>query len=457
VRGVDIDLSKGLGEIADDAPTAHLSAEALWRDGTRRRNRRRAGAATAVVASVALLAGGVVVAGGVLRTDPPPVADASTQGRLPDRVWMPSPWTQGTARAGDPGRIAVMFWDNGQRRSLGGPEGGGYVTVSAVDGAYRYLDADGLQLDGATPPVLSPDGRYLAYQLASPGAAAPTDPSRGWAVYDAQTGAVRRHVPDDVPLGVGTSSPVWTPDSSTLLMDVCRVTQVDASTQSCTTRRTDVWEVPTDEHWSISGVLAADVVGRSGQDLLVREGQDGPVGRLDVRSGEVEQLGRPGGGTYTEQTLGIDPTGRRATVATVFERLSGWDLEVVREGLGPRDGTEVAVPVVEGARYVEALDVLEDGRVLAAVQTEADGWSIALTDAASPLARRDVVGLGDYGGAQLQVATALAATPTATGVRPPDLRDPRAGIGGIALALGLAGGVALAAWRRRRGPLGAAR
>ena len=454
---MDLDLQQGLDAIAADAPTARLDPDDLWRAGVRRRNRGRGATTAAVLAAVALLAGGVTVAGEVVRTDPPPIADSTTRGTLPDRVWMPSPWTQGTDRAGDPGRIAVMFWDNGRRQSFGGPDGGGFVTVSAVDGTYRYLDADDLQHDGANPPVLSPDGRYVAYQLADPGAVVPTDPARGWAVYDAQTGAVRRHVPDEVPLGLGAGEPVWTPDSSTLLMDVCRVTQVDASSQSCTTRRTDVWDVRTDEHWSISGVLAADVVGRSGEDLLVRDGEDGPVGRLDVRSGEVERLGRPGGGELTEQTIGIDPAGRRATVATVLERLSGWDLEVVREGLGPRDGREVAVPVVEDARYVEVLDVLDDGRVLAVVQTREDGLTVRLTDASSPQTLREVVRLGEHGGALPQVATALATVPTTPGVRPPEIRDPRLAVGGIVLALGLAGGVGLVAWRRRRGPLGVRR
>ncbi len=444
MEGVDIDLQQGLGQIADDAPTAHLSADALWREGVRRRNRRRAAVATAALAAVALVAGAVGLAAtpGVLRTDRTPPAASSATGHLPDRVWMPSPWTPGTGRAGDPGRIAVLFWDNGQRRSGGGADGGGWMSVSAVDGRYRYLDLPDLLFDGSDAPVLSPDGRYLAYPLRAGGADASLTVSRGWAVYDAQTGRVRRHLPAGAPKGLGNSTIVWTPDSRVLLMDVCRVTSVSKDSLSCNATRTDLWDVTTGRQWSVRGTFAADVVGRDGDRLVVSRHRRG-LGEMDVATGRTRDLG-------------LEPPAGRSTLAVAWG-----DPAVVLTGPGSTNqGTLrlATVPVRDDVatgplRTVESFegDVEEVGGVLADGRVVLTGLSPVRVGLLDPSGRRTELVRFDAGwtGALPQVATELAAEPTVPGVRPPHVRDPR--LVGAAAALGLAVLVGLGLlWRRRR-------
>ncbi|GAA1912834.1 hypothetical protein [Nocardioides marmoribigeumensis] len=450
---MDIDLKQGLGEIADDARVAHLAADPLWRQGIQRRNRRRAGTVAGTLAVLALVAGvvGIAATPGRLRTEQAPPAAALDETHLPDRVWMPSPWTPGTNRAGDPGRIAVLFWDNGRRRSSGGADGGGWVSVSAVDGKYRYLDLPDLLFDGSDAPVLSPDGRYLAYPLRTAGADdASAGVSRGWAVYDAQTGRVRRHLPEGTPKGVGQGAIVWGPDSRVLLLDVCRVTEVTRDSLSCETKSTDVWDVTTDRHSSMTGAFASEVVGRSGDDLLLRSGRR--LDRLDVRTARAEPLGRTGSvpDNGLEATF-VDRAGTVATMATAPQSQGPNDrisLQVARQQLG--EGAPVAQPrtLVSEVDSIEPLEVTADGRVLALMSWRGGPTVVARVDSTAPSSATDLVRFVEFRGALPQVATDLAAVPTVAGVRPPDVRDPRLVGGGTALLLAAVAGVGLL-WRRR--------
>ncbi len=460
---MDIDLTQALDEIAADAPTPDLTAGALWRRGIRRRNRRRAGVLTATLAVAALVAGAVGVAAtpGTLHTDEAPPASAVDDAHLPDRVWMPSPWTPGTDRAGDPGRIAVLFWDNGRRQSLSPvrrDSGGGFLAVSAVDGSYRYLDLPDLVLDAGSEPALSPDGRYLAYALRSAGADDPAAVTTGWAVYDARSGRTVRHVPRGTPKGVGQSALAWSPDSRTLLADVCTVTQVDAGSLSCETRRTDAWDVATGALRELAGAVASQVVGTAGGDLLLQSGRR--LERLDVTTGRTTPVGRVGVTSETgEEAAAV--AGGVATVATVrYEGIErGGDalavddqttlaLRVTRHRL---DGSALGRPwvPVRRAAQVDPLTVGPDGSVTT-LTTLPSERPVVLR-----LTRDDATVVTGFEpgwtGSMAQVARDLLDEPTVPGVRPPEVTDPRAVGGGVGLGLLAAAGLGLAWLRRRRG------
>jgi hypothetical protein len=462
---VDIDLQQGLGEIADDAPTAHLTADTLWRQGIRRRNRRRVGAVTSGLAVLALVAAAVGVAAtpGLLRTEQPPPASATREAHLPARVWQASGWTPGTDEAGDPGRIAVLYWDNGRRRSLvpfGIDAGGGYVAVSAVDGEYRYLDLPGLRFDNDAV-ALSPDGRYVAYALRSAGPDDPAAVTTGWAVYDAQTGRVAEHRPRDTPKGVGIGGLAWSPDSRTLLADVCVVTQVDDTGQSCGTRRADAWTVATGEVREVTGAFASEVVGHVGADLLLRSGRQ--LKTLDLTTGASTRIGRVGKASETGvEAAFVDRARGVVTVAT--SRYEGGDqndgtvtvdsgstvlLAVDRERLADASSLGGSRVLVRGAGSVDPLAAERDGSVVALVNMPSRLPAVTrFTGSGSTELTRFQPG---WAGALPQVATDLLARPTVPGTRPPDVRDPWAVGGGAALGLAVLAGLGLAWVRRRRG------
>ena len=457
---MDIDLKQGLGDIAADAPTPDLSADALWRTGRRRLRRRRAAAATASLAVVALVAGAVGLAAtpGLLRTDEPPPAGAVEEAHLPDRVWQASGWTAGTERAGDPGRIGVVWWDNGSRRSfgsLGGGSGGGLMSVSAVDGKYRYLDLPDFVYDSYNPPVLSPDGRYLAYAERSAGPDDPAAVTTGWTVYDAQTGRLLHHEPTDAPQGAGGGDNLaWSPDSRTLLVDVCRVTQVDRSSQSCTTTTTDLWDVADDRVRTVAGPLASYVVGAEGDDLVVLGGAAGrALLRFDVRAGTSEPLGRLA--TYRgsqDRRVAVDPANDRATVAYTFRRDENGPLQLrlAEQRLGDQPGNPRSRRLLSDAPLIEPVDVRDDGQALTVVASNnGSTWLVRTQPRVGE--EVDVVALESYGGSGPLFATDLAWEPTVPGVRPPEIRDPWAVGGGVALGLAAVAGLGVLWVRRRRG------
>jgi hypothetical protein len=369
---------------------------------------------------------------------------------------MPSPWTPGTSRAGDPGRIAVLFWDNGQRASLSPirlEAGGGLVAVSAVDGSYRYLDLPGFVLESGAAPSLSPDGRYVAYPLRSGGPDDPAAVTTGWRVYDAQTGRTVDHRPRDVPKGLGQVATAWSPDSRTLLVDVCRVTQVDASSQSCETRRTDLWDVASGEVREVAGPIASEVVGSLDDDLvLLGQGRGRRLSRLDVGSGATTPLGRLAslGPRASEERVRVDPGSGTATVAaTVQEAQEGhFGLRLVEQ---PLNGSAGSAPqdVVTDTLSVEPVVLPARGRVVG-LAVAANGETTFLEVGPERGDEQDLVRLGRYGGSLPQVATDLVSRPTVSGVRPPEIRDPRKVSGGVTLAVLVLAGVVVAWWRRRR-------
>ena len=198
------DLSERLAALADRATSTRSSAAGLgvppaelWRRG-RRRQVRRALAATVAVAAVSAIAGiGGATAWQRVETVGPVTSPDDTM-RLPDRLYNPGPWLEGTDEAGPIGPlVAVIGADRRSWRS----RSNGLVGVSGTTGEYRFLDLpDVAILNGEFPsaPALSPDGTMLAYWTTGSSADDPLIPMRGdrpvagVAVYDTVTGEVHR-------------------------------------------------------------------------------------------------------------------------------------------------------------------------------------------------------------------------------------------------------------------------
>lgn len=442
---MDIDLLQGLGEIADDAATTHLDPDSLWRSGVRRRNRRRAGGALVALAAVVAVGAGALLAPGALDRAAPPVASDERTAALPDRLWSPSPWTASTDD-GNPGRIAALFWDNAKRRNAWGKGGQGYVAVSAYDGSYRYVDAPGLaEVDQFNAePSLSPDGRYLAY----PGPHVRGRAVKGWRVYDAQTGEVRSYEVDDAPLGVAAETPIWTPDSSTLVVSICPLRELAEESSSCRVTDALSWDVAQDRPTVIPHKRFLFVDGVTADRPLVVDGRK--VQTLDVDTGATTTLGRiavPDQGVLGAH-LGAD--GRTLTLTSPTSEdnetaLGLFDASVSGGPTGPPAQTTQRAEVT--GTYVKSLAV-HDGTAVAWVSAK-DRASRIVTLRADGRTSELVSVPKDFTGFVPILASDLAARPTRAFGEPDQPRDPRLGsIGGVA-ALG-ALGAGLVWWRRRR-------
>jgi hypothetical protein len=403
-------LRTALDDLATDAPRPG-PAPHLWRSGIRRRRRTR------------LLAGAPA---------------------LPDRIHPTSGWLRGTDDVGAPGSIAALFWDNARRTTFwGGSQG--YVAISADDGSYRYLDVPGL---GATvEPVLSPDGRYVAYPTAAGGeqvAEADRMIAEGYSVYDARTGKVLRHEVSGAPRGIWGEPPRWTPDSSILLMDVCRVVESGGGGSSCRSERTDAWEVASGDTWSLPAGLTQEWVGRS-DDQLVRLIRGGRLSTLDERTGTWAPQGRVDtSAVQSPELLRLD----EAAGSVLFAGLVGGDAGDLALGAARTDGSPAQVRRDLGPDYAEALGLWRPGWVAA----------LTLRDERRAVEAFEVAGEGSsvlievedgFNGSDLQFAEDLLARPLTEGRPPESPADPRilAGAGAVILA---GGALLVVGWRRRR-------
>ena len=446
-----MELRNALDQLAADVPPPPPAPD-LWARGVRRRRRTRTLAAAGVLAGVA---GGAGVASVVTdRPSPPPVASALDELALPDRLWSPSPWLEGTDELGPPGPVAMLFWDNMRRSTWWGGERGGFVAVSAVDGSYRYLD----ELGGVNGfgPVLSPDGRYVAFPSLSE--APPADGAEltadGYAVYDALTGEVVEQHVGDAPLGIDADLPlVWTPDSAHVLVDVCRIDDADASGFSCTGVGTDVLNVGTGEVRRLPTQVVLDVVGRSDDSLLVQRAR-GRLGTLDVESGQVTPVGRlDSSGMQQRSSMYLDEAAGTVTVATQVDNDSSGQLSLARVPVAEGRSSEAAwrpAPVDGNAEVLgpwrdRGLLLLQSqGRESAVrgVELRGQGEGLAATSVTTVVSIED-----EFTGSALQVADVLGGRPFADRPAPDEPMDPRL-LPGAGLAL-LAGA---AVWllRRRR-------
>lgn len=205
-------LRELLRDLAQDAPaidTTAGSAGDVWRRA--RRSRRRDLIAAVSLSVVLLVVGGLVIGliGPGLQSTPP-TAPAYGDGRLaiPNQIWVPSPWTPGTADAGPIGQLALIAtaprhtsWFHTEQDALFG--------VSAKTGQYRFLDLPRLAADSGVDPVLSPDGRYIAYFMSGqPSGTFVQSHVTGLAVYDTASGAATFH-PVPTVHGLDADSVTW--------------------------------------------------------------------------------------------------------------------------------------------------------------------------------------------------------------------------------------------------------
>lgn len=208
-------LREALHDLADErvAARAPVDATDLWRRGRRARRNRRAATVAALVAVFAVLAGGVAWQPGL-----PSVAPAGTDGQVgvPDRVGVPRSWSRGTESLGPPGRLALIA--TGTRRTWPWGQVTAVFGVTAQGQDYRWLDLPGRTQRRGNPVALSPDGRKVAYFVSG----RPTGPRTftgivGWAVWDAETGAVVRHRVKTAH-GLRPESVTWSGDSQHVLV-----------------------------------------------------------------------------------------------------------------------------------------------------------------------------------------------------------------------------------------------
>jgi hypothetical protein len=230
-------------------------------------------------------------------------------------------------------------------------------------------------------------------------------------------------------------------------MDVCRVTEVSRDSQSCTIDRTDVWDLGSGETWELPGVVADEVVGRSGADLVVRGRRQGSFGVLDVRTGRVRDLGSLRVPRESVMALGVD--GREALVVTGPGDESGGEIHlgtVPLDRSGRFDGPVRRTAAYEGSN-ADVAGLLPDGRAVTVGHGPDRGVAVRDADGA---ARTLVDVPADFPGSVVLVATALADRPTVAGVEPPHVTDPRLVAAGAVLSLGVLAAGTLAWWRRRR-------
>jgi hypothetical protein len=196
------DLRDRLADLAARAPVG-VPAPDVWQRGRRRQVRRTAaGVAVGAVITMILSTVGAQTWSWTERRTADPV-DAPGPGLvLPDHVYTPGPWLEGTRDAGPIGPLVAI---------LGGPRphwtgwkykpGNGIAGIS-TSGVYRYLDLPGWTGEsesfGASEVVLSPDGRYVAYWASGPTTGKPVATESGEvtgavAVYDTVTGDTDQH------------------------------------------------------------------------------------------------------------------------------------------------------------------------------------------------------------------------------------------------------------------------
>jgi hypothetical protein len=297
------DLRDGLARIAEDVVPGPAPDD-LWRRGVRRRRRTRLTSALATAAMVVLVVAAGATGPDLLTRPPVPQAGQEIRSAIPSRLVTPSRWLDGTADE-PPGPVAVLagaeradgWWDTAD----------GVVAVSAGTGEYRFLDLPDAFHDPAADflgdgsPVLSPDGRHVAYWTRHPQQASWVG---GVAVYDTVTGEVLRHeLPSD--LGLAPELLAWGGDGE-LVVGYGVVTDRRSDGWSSSSRAPFVWRPTTDQVVELSSDIGSpDEVSPTEDGFAVIKAR-----RLELRSGasaEVDRVVRLSGDRDATESM-LDPT-----------------------------------------------------------------------------------------------------------------------------------------------------
>jgi hypothetical protein len=207
------DVVDRLERLAAHAPGGGIDPDAVWTHG-RRRQRVRLGAALAALVAVGLLGTTTtpLLVDRAQRVEP---AGSDDRMVLPDVIRQPGAWEPEFSST--PGRLSAV--GVGARGSLLGDQTAAWG-VSATTGESRFLDLPDAVLDDEAEPVLSADGRRLAYWIAGDisgeslrsTAGLDYDDVVGVAVLDLITGDVERWE-DEATNGLSVRGMAWAGDT----------------------------------------------------------------------------------------------------------------------------------------------------------------------------------------------------------------------------------------------------
>ncbi len=326
-------LHEALSHLADAAPApadGHLPAARMaWRTRPRR--------LVWVLPSLALAAAALLltlVVVPTVQTAPPAVAPIGP-GALPERLFVPPPWTP---RVLDRPVVRAAYVVATSFKGFGGlSEAVGAVVVSADGGDYRTLPWQ----NGDHGLSLSPDGRRVAW------------------VRGASTGATSTN--NAVVLTLATGS---------LLTARNGVTDAQGTTWSRDGRSLAVWGVdyvtPNDSSAGVANVYLLDA-----QTLRSRPGGGTGYGPVAVSGGRVV-VSPAGGGSWAglveNQRLVLSPDGSSAFGIDQVGSAQGPQLRrgpVAALRPGPPEGPVVAVGSLPLAAYAEPLTWVRQGVVIA--------------------------------------------------------------------------------------------
>lgn len=439
-------LHERLHELADDGPDGSVSAgsDELWQRGRRLQRRRRAVSVTLVAVLVLGLGSLTTLVVDATAGRSIPAADADAVLGLPDRLYLPSPWTDGTDETGPIGPLVALV--GAERRTSWTEE---TIDVSGVStsGDYVFLDlesrASGSSFDNGVR--LSPGGRWVAYAVTGETDEEPYsgdgDPVVGVAVYDSVTGeTLREIVPTDH--GLDVQDLVWigdtlvTPYSQVRSWDedggvrlsgqrVHRWSPADGTVEPALARP----DVPGFVEATPAGDQVAVTTGRRGYEIVAADGTAEAGPRLS---------------TATEGPVHVSPDGRTVAMRADPDSPSLFSSEPGRLVSAPTAGEQAGVATDVGDVLVsEVAAWRDDDHVVARV---ADVPGLASVDVTTGEVE-PLVELPQAYGMEPQIAADAFAGPVFEAPEPDGPGDPRriVWLGGGLLVL-LAGA---ALWRSR--------
>ncbi len=449
------ELRDRLAAVAGRAP-AVSPPEDLWRRGRRRHLRRSvAGATVAAVMAVAVGVVGGQVWSWTERQMTDPVDTPGPELVLPDHVFTPSPWLEGTDDAGPIGPlVALIGGPRRHRTNLWAYERVDGIAGISASGDYRYLDLPGwvgFRSPWETKVVLSPDGRYVAYWAVGATADEPVPGegdtvARAAAVYDTVTGRTDRREIGSTH-GLAPQGIAWAGEAVRMSYRERRGPGTQGETPAPRPAGYASWDAR-DASWSVieepeellsryAAQGAGHVVGYSNQDPLDHElvGPDGVERTFRIPlSLSVGPVPSPDGRRVAGLGAGPDQgTPARPILVADLDRLDGRGRVVTRQVPG------FEAYVVHGWR--------DDSHVIAEQWNGAGLYSVDVRTGEATLLMTPVdldVGQG------LQVAHEAWQAPVVSAEEPRWPWDPRLRVALVAGAV-LLGWVTVRAWRRRRG------
>lgn len=435
-------LRDALHRLADDAPAIDTTESTSGRTWQQARAARRRGIVAVSLAAALVLVGGFLAIGVTVSERPqpakPPPYDESALA-IPNKIWMPSPWTSSTDDKGPLGPLAMIAtaphndsWFHTDDNAVFG--------VSAVDGSYRFIDLPSVDLGGSSVAkvALSPDGTKIGYWLLGnvPSNLKESD-DVGFAVYNTVTGKVSRH-PVPSRYGVNPAWLTWTGDSGYLVASFAQYapnTRAGGGTSRGVPAQ--AWDVGSGTTREISGVDGETVPTTGpGDDVVYFESAHTMV-TVDVAAGTRTRTGVNGRGYFGGI---ISPSGRWLVFgaaladggARVFSSLTGGvTTDEVDLANRPAGGTATwrASPLDTHSEATGVVGWLDDSHVLVRV------WS---TSRSRAMARERLASLDVQSGqltTQMQLvgrqqvwpdpAIGLLSRPFRRGQAPPSYQDPR--------------------------------